>query len=198
MKLIRMLISLKSRMKVFLKTRMFRKASVLGEGTKIDSMASCSNETGDKNNIVIGRNSMIRCNLTVQGKGKIEIGDRVYIGGNTMIGAAEKIVIGDDVIIAGGSRIYDNNNHPTSPADRLEMSRCGDFFGAHWKWNDKVARKPVHIQNNVWIGEHCSVLKGVTIGEGSIVGCRSVVTKDVPPYTVVAGNPAQVVKKLDY
>ena len=52
------------------------------------------------------------------------------------------------------------------------------------------------IKDNVWIGQHSTILKGVTIGEGAVVGCCSVVTKDVEPYTVVAGNPAKQVKRL--
>ncbi len=54
--------------------------------------------------------------------------------------------------------------------------------------------RPVRIGNNVWIGFDSVVLPGVTIGDGSIVGCRSVVADDVPPYTLVAGNPARVIR----
>ena len=197
MKLLRVILSIKKKIKVFLKTRMFQKGADVGENTKFDSQSYCINRTGTKGNISIGKDGFVRGGLIVEGKGVISIGDRVYLGGDTMIGACNKIVIGDDVIIASKCRIYDNNNHPIAPADRLEMSRSGDFFGPLWRWNEKVANKPVAIGNNVWIGEHCSVMKGVTIGDGSIVGCRAVVTKDVPPYTIVAGNPAKVVKVLE-
>lgn len=196
MKLIKVLLSIKVRVKTALKTRMFLRNAIVGENTKFDSMSYCINRAGEKRHILIGKNGLIRGGLIVEGDGTITIGDRTYIGGDTMIGACSSVVIGSDVIIAGNCRIYDNNNHPTAPQDRLEMTRSGDFFGPLWKWNDKVERKPVVIEDNVWIGEHCSVLKGVTIGKGSVVGCRSVVTKDVPAYCVVAGNPARVVKKL--
>ena len=56
---------------------------------------------------------------------------------------------------------------------------------------------PVHIGDNVWLGDHATVLKGVTIGENSVVAARAVVTKDVPSNVIVAGNPAKVVKELD-
>jgi acetyltransferase-like isoleucine patch superfamily enzyme len=56
---------------------------------------------------------------------------------------------------------------------------------------------PIQIGKNVWIGFDCCVLPGVTIGEGAVVGARSVVTTDVPPYTVVAGNPARIIKKIE-
>lgn len=115
--------------------------------------------------------------------------------GGTHIGAVESIIIGDDVIIAGNTHIYDNNNHPTDPGRRLEMSRSGDFYGPLWSWAQSD-HKPIIIEDNVWIGERCAILKGVRIGKGAIVGCNSVVTHDVPEYSIVAGNPAKVVKEL--
>ena len=66
---------------------------------------------------------------------------------------------------------------------------------------DRTARAedatPVHIGDNVWLGDHATVLKGVTIGANSVVAARAVVTRDVPANVVVAGNPAQVVKELE-
>ncbi len=63
-------------------------------------------------------------------------------------------------------------------------------------WDD-IAIKPVHVCSRVWIGFNAIVLKGVTLGEGCVVGAGAVVTKDVPPYTVVAGNPARIIKQLE-
>jgi acetyltransferase-like isoleucine patch superfamily enzyme len=77
------------------------------------------------------------------------------------------------------------------------MSESKNFFGPLWNWNEHVDRKPIVIEDNVWIGERSTILKGVTIGRGSVVGCNSVVTHDVPPYCVVAGNPARIVKRLN-
>jgi acetyltransferase-like isoleucine patch superfamily enzyme len=57
--------------------------------------------------------------------------------------------------------------------------------------------KPIQVGRNVWIGFDCVVLPGVTIGEGSVVGARSVVTRDVPPFTLVAGNPAREIRKIE-
>ena len=61
----------------------------------------------------------------------------------------------------------------------------------------ETSAKPITVHSNVWIGFDSCVLPGVRIGEGAVVGARSVVTQDVPPYTVVAGNPARVVRRLD-
>ena len=76
------------------------------------------------------------------------------------------------------------------------MSECEDFMrDSLWSW-EYAESKPIVIKDNVWIGRDCRILKGVTVGEGSIVALGAIVTKDVPPYTVVAGNPAKVVKQL--
>ena len=69
------------------------------------------------------------------------------------------------------------------------------FDGDAWKWK-YADSAPIVIEDNVWIGEYSAILKGVTIGTGSIVASHAVVTKDVPPYTIVAGNPARVVKEI--
>ena len=188
--------SLSRKIKSLYKTVQFKHLSVFGENTKFDENSSCCNNTGQRNNLLIGRDCFIRCIVRIEGSGKVWIGDRTYIGGGAIIGAYQSITIGNDVIIAGQTHIYDNNNHPTEPSKRLEMSRSKNFFGPLWNWNENVSSEPIVIHDNVWIGERCSILKGVTIGEGSIVGCNSVVTKDVPPYTIVAGNPAKVVKHL--
>ena len=69
------------------------------------------------------------------------------------------------------------------------------FYGDEWDWKYSD-QKNVIIEDNVWIGERSTILKGVHIGKGSIIACDSVVTKDVPEYSVAAGNPAQTVKRL--
>ena len=74
------------------------------------------------------------------------------------------------------------------------MTKSG-FYGEPWRWTHS-AHKPVVIEDNVWIGEHSTILKGMTIGKGSIIGCHSVVTKDIPPYCIAARNPAKVVKNV--
>ncbi len=197
MRILQRVLNLRTTAKAYYKTRQFKKGAEYGEGTRFDATSACDNRTGNKQNVIIGEGCLIRGRLQAVGQGKISIGDRTYIGDGSIVGAYESISIGSDVIIAGETHIYDNNNHPVEPEKRLEMSRSGDFFGPLWQWNDDVSHKRVEIQDNVWIGERCAILKGVTIGKGSIVGCNSVVTRDVPPYCIVAGNPARVVKQLE-
>lgn len=174
----------------------FRKGAIVGERLQVDVHSVCINRTGRRDAIRIGDHCCIRGRLAAIGDGQIRIGNNCYIGGGSLLGATESVVLGDCVMIAPDVRIMDNNNHPVEPHLREEMCRSGDYFGPLWNW-DQAAHAPVIIGNNVWIGERSAILKGVQIGEGSVVACHSVVTKDVPPYTMVAGNPARVVKHLE-
>ncbi len=191
------IIAIKNNFIKIIKKRQFDKGAIYGQGTKFDCTAGCQNESMTPKNILIGRNCMIRGLIITSGNGKIVIGDHSYIGGATRIGSVNSITIGNDVIIANDTHIYDNNNHPVSPQKRMKMTQSGDFFGELWKWG-MADNKEIIIEDNVWIGERCSILKGVKIGKGAIVGCNSVVTHDVPAYTIVAGNPAKVVKNLPH
>lgn len=84
------------------------------------------------------------------------------------------------------------------PCDRLKRRQILERAAARGESpSADVPAQPISIQDNVWIGFDACILPGVTIGEGAIVGARSVVSQDVPPYTVVAGNPARVVRQLD-
>jgi acetyltransferase-like isoleucine patch superfamily enzyme len=115
----------------------------------------------------------------------ILIGDDVYLGFESTLSCADRITIGNRVLLAHFASIYDNNNHPIDPDARAKHMPIG-----------KEDFAPVVIEDDVWIGAHAVVLKGVTVGHGSVVAMGSVVTKDVPPMTVVAGNPARVVKQI--
>ena len=109
----------------------------------------------------------------------LEIGNNVGISGST-INATTRVYIGDNVLIGSGCLITDTDSHPLSPVDREK------------KIDPKS--KPISIERNVFIGARSIILKGVTIGEGSVVGAGSVVSKNIPPYSIIAGNPAQIVK----
>jgi acetyltransferase-like isoleucine patch superfamily enzyme len=88
--------------------------------------------------------------------------------------------------------ITDNNEHSINPDDRFLMRTKDDNHPyRYWRYSDS---KPVVIGRNVWIGTKARICKGVTIGDNSIVAAHAVVTKDVPPNTIAAGNPARIVK----
>ncbi len=179
-----------NKIKRYIKKKRFYKYAQVDSGFSAGINSSCK---ADKIGCIkIGRNCEILGSLLSMENGKIEIGDYTEIRGNSFVGSVDSIKIGSYVIISNNVRIFDNNNHPTDPEKRKEMCKNG-FYGDAWRWTHSE-HKPVVIEDNVWIGEHATILKGVRIGEGSVIGCHSVVTKDVPPYSVVAGNPAKVVK----
>lgn len=144
--------------------------------------------------LTIGSDSNIEAALVLERSGaRIGIGARTHIGSGTVVNAAEMIEIGDDVLIAFDVLISDHNSHSLSFRERKEDVR--DWIKGKKDWAN-VAMAPVKIQNMAWIGARAIILKGVTIGEGAIVGAGSVVTKDVPSWTIVGGNPASVIREL--
>lgn len=153
--------------------------------------------------IEIDEESMIGCNFIFESnEGYIKIGKRTFINAGTNLISRSKIIIGDDVTIGWGTYIYDHNSHSVNYIDRMDdlKGQRADYFAKRSfiyskNWST-VKTKPIIIKNKVWIGFNVIILKGVIIGEGAIVGAGAVVTKDVPAYTVVAGNPAKVVKFL--
>lgn len=175
--------------------RSFHRNAIADKNTIYLQGARCTN-TGSLDCVTIKSHCTIGGQLICNFGGKIFVGQNTYIGPGTVIQAKENITIGDNVIIANNVVIMDNNNHPTDPQMRIKMSACDDFLHDElwsWKYSDSA---PVIIEENVWIGRDARIMKGVTIGKGSIVALGAIVTHDVPPYCVVAGNPAKVVKHL--
>jgi len=182
------------KIKKFHKQKQFNRNSVFGEFFNCTDTSSCCNKSGNRQRIKIGDNCEICGHLTVDESGKIVIGDFSTIRYNTSIESTNEIIIGDHVIISNNVIIRDNNTHPTDPEIRIKMCESG-FSSDMWKQNHSRSAA-IHIESNVWVGERAIIYKGVTIGKGSIVAGGSVVTKPVPEYCVVAGNPARVVKSL--
>jgi acetyltransferase-like isoleucine patch superfamily enzyme len=141
-------------------------------------------EIGNYVNIIASWDSRVRLtvwptNLDKMDEGQIKIGSYCVICPGVRISSALEITIGDSCMIANNVYITDNDWH-----DIYNRASTGK-------------PKPVHIENNVWLGDSVIVCKGVTIGENSVIGAGAVVTKDIPVNVVAAGNPAKVVKELD-
>jgi galactoside O-acetyltransferase len=132
--------------------------------------------------------------------GKISIGNRTFIGNCTFI-CIDEIEIGNDVMFAWGITVADNDSHSIYSEERkndVKDWKKGideNNIGKYKNWTN-VKRAKICIKDNAWIGFNSIILKGVTIGEGAVVAAGSVVTKDVPPYTLVGGNPAKTIKQL--
>lgn len=125
--------------------------------------------------------------FTVRYNGELIIGNNVAIS-NTAIVCEKRITIGNNVRIGANVVIYDSDFHSLDIIKRTST---------HEDRSD-IIRKPVVIEDGVFIGAHAIILKGVTIGKNSIVGAASVVTRNIPPNEIWAGNPAVFVKSLPY
>lgn len=122
--------------------------------------------------------------VLVAGKGAVlKIGNNVGISGS-IIYALESVTIGDGCRLGANSMIYTTDFHPLNADDRRDLISAA------------TVTKPVVLKKNVWLGANTVVLRGVTIGEGSVVAIGSIVTKDVPDGVIVAGNPAKVIKPV--
>ena len=161
----------------------------------LHNTARIINSRNSRESITIGAFTHVKGELLTFGHGgKITIGDYCYVGEQSNIWSALSIEIGDRVLIAHNVNIFDNLTHPINPKARHEQFKQIITSG-HPKHID-LSEGAVVLSNDVWIGCMSLVLKGVTIGEGAIVGAGSVVTKDVPPYTIVTGNPARIVREI--
>ena len=141
--------------------------------------------------LVLGARWHISARTAFQGarnapdKARIEIGDDTYVGSRVVFRAGLGIRVGRHATIASNVVLSSDPGHPLDPVERrTQAAPLSDL-------------RQMIVGDDVWIAEGATILGGVTVGEGAVVGAHAVVTKDVPPRTVVAGNPARVVKELD-
>lgn len=145
--------------------------------------------------ITVGAHGHIRGELLVFGHGgRITMGDWCYVGEQTRIWSSCSISIGHRVLISHLVTIMDNLTHPEDPAARHAQFRA--IVETGFPTDDDLGERPVVIGDDVLVGGHSLILRGVTIGRGAIIGAGSVVTKDVAPMTIVAGNPARYVRDV--
>ena len=144
-----------------------------------------------KGRLIVGNNVTVdgKCNFGFAVRycenPTLRIGNNVVIGHDTSIVVGREVTIGDHVLIAGGAEIFDTPGHPTDPALRKA--------GSPALLSDV---RPIHIEDNSWIGHSARIFPGVTVGKGSVVAAGAQVMSDVPPYVVVAGNPAREIARL--
>lgn len=184
-----------NKVKTYIIRRSFINECIVGNKFTCGLYSRCINKTGEKERIKIGNNCELLATLSVFGNGHINIGNYTTMRNNTRVISTCGIDIGEYVIISNNVTIYDNNTHPTDPKERVAMSESG-FYSELWN-PIRAESATIKIGDNVWVGERATILKGVTIGKGSIIGMNAMVTKDVPEYGVIVGNPGRLVKKID-
>jgi len=139
----------------------------------------------------IGNNvTLYMSSLATEENGYIEIGDYSYLSSAT-IACYNKVIIGKYVFIAGGATIVDTDFHPLDAADRLLDTIAISTIGNKSK-RPRFDSLPVIIEDDVWIGFNATILKGVTIGKGSVIQPGAVVLKNVPAGSIVSGNPGEI------
>ena len=135
------------------------------------------------------------CSFAIGPHGTCTVGDFTLLNG-ALIMAQERITIGSYCLVSWNVGIADSDFHPLDPAARRVDARALAPYFAQRPERPPIETRPVMIADNVWIGMHAVILKGVEIGENSVVAAGAVVTKSVPANVVVAGNPATVVRQL--
>jgi acetyltransferase-like isoleucine patch superfamily enzyme/acyl carrier protein len=141
--------------------------------------------------LIVGNDVIVdgKCNFTFavrySDNPTLRIGDHVKIGHRTSFTVGRDVTIGNYVMIASGAEIFDTPGHPTDPALRRAGSPAlpSDV-------------RPISIEDNVWIGRDARIFPGMTIGKGSVVAEGAQVMSNVPPYAIVAGNPARQIARL--
>jgi acetyltransferase-like isoleucine patch superfamily enzyme len=162
----------------------------IGRGTAV-AWRRIRNVSG--NRLSIGEDSIIHANINFESRGgEIRIGSRTFVGRSNLI-CYRSLAIGDDVLMSWGVTLVDHDSHSINWAERKDDVLEWGKARKNWEF---VAHAPVSIADKVWIGFNVSILKGVTIGEGAVIGACSVVTRDIPAYSMALGNPARVVRSF--
>lgn len=171
---------------------------ILGENVYIDSsfgFAAFKSKNHEAMQMGYASSCYDRSTFVTSGMGKIEIGDYSILNGCNII-CSGRIAIGKYVMVAWGAVIYDNYL-----ASDLDSQARAEILTTQAMLENREMpfseSSPVTIEDNVWIGFDAVVKPGTTIGRGSIIGSKSVVSGNIPPYSVVVGNPGYIIKKLE-
>jgi acetyltransferase-like isoleucine patch superfamily enzyme len=167
----------------------------LQAGAVLGINARIRNIRGDADRIVVGERSHILGELmTFAHGGQIKIGAWCYVGEGSRIWSARSIEIGDRVLISHSTNVFDSLTHPLGVAARHAQVRA--ILTSGHPQDIALDENPVRICDDAWIGAGAMLLRGVTVGQGAVVAAGAVVTKDVPAFSIVAGNPAVLVREL--
>jgi len=172
-----------------------RPTCIRGRTARIGRCARIFNLGVTDSQIKIGEHTWILGDLLVFAhSGKIRIGEWCYVGEGSRIWSASSIHISNRVLISCNVTILDSLTHPIDSMQRHQHFR--DIVTSGHPKKIDLDGKPVYIEEDVWIGASSCILRGVRIGYGAIVAAASVVTKDVPPMVIVAGNPARIIRSI--
>lgn len=176
-------------------SKRMRRFSEISEKSWLSPTAEIIN-IGSKSSLLVEEGTHIKGNITVHKNGKIHIGRDCFLGENSRVWAYKNIEIGDNTLISHNCFIVDSDTHPQNPYDRhkhyLDIVNGVDYDDCNFDSRDVI------IGKNVWIASGCCILKGVHIGDNAIIGAGSVVVSDIPADSIAFGNPAKIVRTLNY
>lgn len=163
------------------------------ETTAIDIEARIINHRNDPKYIRIGKNSLIRGELmTLRHGGEIIIGQDCFLGDSSRIWSSKKITIGNRVLISHNVNIHDNISH-----SKISSERHSEFMHirSHGVLKDElnINQEEIIIEDDVWIGFNCTIMKGIKIGKGAIIGSNTIVKSNIEPFAIVVGNPQRII-----
>jgi acetyltransferase-like isoleucine patch superfamily enzyme len=162
----------------------------------LSESAEIYNNSRPAEKLVIGARSRIMGQLFLfDADGEIIIGEDCFVGPQTRIWSAKKIKVGNRVLIAHNVNVHDNISHPLDAQLRYQENKEFVATGKHKEVDIKADE--IIIEDDVWIGFNVTVMKGIRIGRGAIIGANSIVTKDVPAWTVNVGNPLRCIRTLE-
>ncbi len=151
----------------------------IGEGTNIERF--CRIAGGTQGRVSIGRNCHIASSVVIRSfDGNIRIGDHVLLNYGCILLGNGGIDVGEDTKLAPYCVLAASNHRFDVPTIPIREQGCSS--------------RGIRIGKDVWLGAHCTVLDGVQIGDGAVIGAGAVVTKDIPPFAVAVGVPASVVR----
>lgn len=174
----------------------FSSVARIAPGARFHPESSVQNLCGKPDQIQVGAHTHIRGELLLYWEGgEIRVGEWSYVGHGSRIWSRHAVHIGDYVLISHNVEIHDTDAHPIDWRARQQDIECV-LGGRASERPAGIEGAPVTIEDRAWIGARAIILKGVCVGRGAIVGAGAVVTRDVPPFTLVAGNPARVIRSL--
>ena len=137
--------------------------------------------------LVIGAGTLLEPNvwITAPGEARIRIGSGSFLNIAVMVAAAQLVEIGNHCMFANGCFVTDADHRFDDPDTPVP-------------WQGFTSKGPTRIGDNVWCGANVVVTSGVTVGERCVIGANSVVNRDLPPHSIAAGSPAQVVRQVEY
>jgi galactoside O-acetyltransferase len=167
-------------------------ATSVGNGTKLVGLIDRRAAGAEIN---IGAHCFIQGQVVAErNESRINLADHVLLGGGSVIDCALSVTVERNVLISYACVIADADNHSLYAEQRVnDLATWMDGRRHDWSHTEMA---PIRICEGAWIGARSIILKGVTIGAGAVVGMGSVVTKDVPPRTVVGGNPARIIREI--